>query len=59
MPESQIRIIEASGVPSKDRDGLFRHRDIWHFKLKLNGRWRQFSTKTSNYNEAKKSGTMR
>ena len=38
----------------RDRDGLHKRRATWHFKLKIEGRWREFSTRTSNYREAKK-----
>lgn len=51
---ADLKVIEASAKPARDRDGLFRHRDTWHFKIRVNGRWRQFSTKTANYNDAKK-----
>ncbi len=37
----------------KDRDGLHKRRGIWHYKLKVSGRWREYSTGTTNYEEAK------
>jgi integrase len=44
------------GAPSKprDNDGLHKRRGIWHFKLKVGGRWREISTRTSNYQQARK-----
>jgi len=38
----------------KDNDGLHKRRGIWHFKLKVGGRWKEISTHTSNYLEARK-----
>jgi len=38
----------------KDNDGLHKRRGIWHYKLKDGGRWREFSTHTSSYQEARK-----
>src|SRR5437870_4286600 len=40
--------------PKKDNDGLHKRRGIWHFKLKVAGRWKEMSTHTSNYQEARK-----
>jgi integrase len=37
----------------KDRDGLHKRRGIWHYKLKVNGRWREYSTRTAKYEKAK------
>ena len=34
--------------------GLHKRRGIWHYKLKIEGRWRERSTGTTNYREAKK-----
>jgi integrase len=38
---------------TKDRDGLHKRRGIWHYKLKVNGRWREYSTRTAKYEKAK------
>jgi len=38
----------------RDRDGLHKRRGIWHYKLKVDGRWREYSTKTKDYREAKR-----
>ena len=35
-----------------DNDGLHRRRRVWHFRLKIGGRWREVSTRTRNYREA-------
>jgi hypothetical protein len=39
---------------SKDRDGLYKRRDYWHYELLIDGRKRSFTTGTKDYNEAKK-----
>ncbi len=39
---------------ARDNDGLHKRRGIWHFKLKIQSRWREFSTRTTNYREARK-----
>jgi len=39
---------------SKDRDGLYKRRDYWHYELIIDGRKRSFTTATKDYNEAKK-----
>ena len=38
----------------RDRDGLHKRRGVWHYKLKIAGRWRETSTRTTNYREARK-----
>ena len=38
----------------RDRDGLHKRRGIWHYKLKIDGRWRECSAKTKDYREAKR-----
>src|SRR5690349_12457896 len=42
------------GVKARDNDGIHKRRGIWHYKLKIAGRWREVSTRTSNYGEARK-----
>ncbi len=37
-----------------DNDGLHKRRGVWHFKLRVDGRWRELSTHTRNYQEARK-----
>lgn len=39
---------------ARDNDGLHKRRGIWHYKLKIGGRWKEFSTGKSNYQEARK-----
>jgi len=43
-------------VPAKarDKDGLHRRRGIWHYKLKIGGKWKEVSTKTTAYSTARK-----
>jgi hypothetical protein len=36
-----------------DNDGLHKRRGVWHFKLKVGGKWKEFSTHTKNYHEAR------
>src|SRR5215813_15644475 len=38
----------------KDNDGLHKRRGIWHTRVKLEGKWREISLETRNYNEARK-----
>ena len=39
--------------PRRDNDGLHKRRGIWHYKIKIDGRWRECTTSTRNYREAK------
>ncbi len=49
-----IRVVpQQRGSPRRDRDGLHKRREIWHYKLKINGKWREISTRSKNYQEAK------
>jgi hypothetical protein len=45
-----IRIIP-DGKRSRDKDGLHKRRHIWHYKLKVAGRWKEISTGKRNYQE--------
>jgi integrase len=38
----------------KDRDGLYKRREYWHYELSIDGKKRSFTTETKDYNEAKK-----
>ncbi len=51
--DNQSAVLQRAGNKQRDNDGLQR-RGIWHFKLKVGGRWREISTRTSNYQEARK-----
>ena len=44
----------SEGVSRRDTDGLHKRRKIWHYKLKVGGRWKEISTGTRNYQEARK-----
>jgi len=48
-----IRVVPDS-KRSRDEDGLHKRRGIWHYKLKVAGRWKELSTAKINYLEAKK-----
>jgi integrase len=37
----------------KDNDGLHKRRGIWHYKLKVGGRWKECSAHTTSYQEAR------
>ena len=39
--------------PIRDRDGLHKRRGIWHYKLLIDGQWRERSTGTRDYREAR------
>ncbi len=41
-------------LKARDNDGLHKRRGIWHYKRRIGGRWREFSTRTSSYQEARK-----
>ena len=44
----------SSRAKPRDRDGLHKRRGFWHYRLKIEGRWRERSTGSTNYREAKK-----
>jgi integrase len=51
----KIRVVEpGQKLRSKDRDGLYKRRDYWHYELIIDGKKRSFTTATKDYNEAKK-----
>lgn len=45
---------KAERVQRKDNDGLHRRRGLWHYKLKVAGKWKEYSTHTENYQKARK-----
>ncbi len=50
-------VVPAAGkAPPKvrDKDGLHKRRGIWHYKLKIAGKWKEVSTKKTNYRDAGK-----
>lgn len=51
-PESPVAETRPKRVV-RDRDGLHKRRGIWHYKLKIEGRWRECSTGTRSYRVAK------
>lgn len=60
MEESKVTGITNDAMKSaapksgrRDKDGLHRRRGVWHYKLKISGRWKEFSTKTKAYQEAR------
>jgi len=38
----------------RDNDGLHKRRGIWHYRLKVGSQWREVSSRTRSYQEAKK-----
>lgn len=38
----------------RDRDGLYKRRDYWHYELVIDGKKRSFTTGTKDYSQAKK-----
>jgi hypothetical protein len=43
----KIRIVEpGQKLRSKDRDGLYKRRDYWHYELIIDGKKRSFTTAT-------------
>src|SRR5579863_2996582 len=53
MDSAQV-MQSAKAARKKDRDGLYKRRDYWHYELLVDGRKRSFTTGTKDYNEAKK-----
>jgi integrase len=53
MDETNNNAVEATRQ-RKDNDGLHKRRGIWHYKLKIAGRWKEASTQKTNYQEARK-----
>jgi hypothetical protein len=45
---------KSSGKRQHDNDGLHKRRGVWHYRLRVDGRWRELSTRTRNYQEARK-----
>jgi integrase len=45
---------DLAGAKRIDKDGLHKRRGIWHYKLKIAGKWKEVSTKTTSYKEARK-----
>lgn len=41
-------------VKTKDNDGLHKRRGVWHYKLRIGGKWKEFSTRETNYQKARK-----
>src|SRR5215813_4131711 len=37
----------------KDNDGLHKRRGVWHTRVKIDGKWRELSLGTRNYNQAR------
>ncbi len=57
MATTQLEQVVLTGIPTnkrRDNDGLHKRRRVWHYKLKVGGRWREMSTRKSNYQEARK-----
>ncbi len=57
MNNTEARAIAAEAVPAKriiDKDGLHKRRGIWHYKLKIAGKWKEFSSGKTSYQEARK-----
>lgn len=45
---------KATSERLRDRDGLHKRRGIWHYKLKIAGKWKEISTHTKSYQEARR-----
>ena len=37
-----------------DNDGLHKRRGVWYYRLRVDGRWKELSARTRNYQEARK-----
>jgi integrase len=51
MIETETNLKQAK---RKDNDGLHKRRGIWHYKMKVAGRRKEISTRTTSYQEARK-----
>jgi len=49
-----LQNVSEPAIWSRDKDGLHKRRGIWHYKLKIAGRWQEKSTHKKNYKEARK-----
>lgn len=54
LPPDTVPSQVPKSQPLHDNDGLHKRRGVWHFKLRVDGRRREFSTRTRNYQEARK-----
>src|ERR1017187_7490179 len=52
--ETEVEKTPMRKSPIPDKDGLHRRRRIWHYKLRIDGKWREYSTGTRVYAEAKR-----
>ena len=52
--EEAPQLPEAASPKARDKDGLHKRRGIWHYKLKIGGKWKKVSTKKTNYQAARK-----
>jgi integrase len=53
-PEEVSKMAEGGPPKVRDKDGLHKRRGIWHYKLKIAGKWKEVSTKTTSYQKARK-----
>jgi hypothetical protein len=54
MTEAPHLVVPEIPAKARDKDGLHKRRGIWHYKLKIAGKWKELSTKTTNYQKARK-----
>src|SRR5258708_3084480 len=54
MNETEVPKMAGATPRTRDKDGLHKRRGIWHYKLKVAGKWKEFSTKSTNYQKARK-----
>jgi integrase len=47
-------VTTAERATSRNNDGLHKRRGIWHYKLRVGGKWKEFSTHQKNYQEARR-----
>ena len=52
--QETARLPEAAPPKARDKDGLHKRRGIWHYKLKIAGKWKEVSTTKTNYQAARK-----
>jgi integrase len=54
MKETEVPKMADATPKNRDKDGLHKRRGIWHYKLKIAGKWRELSTKSTSYQKARK-----
>lgn len=52
MNPTEVQVKKDVPPKSRDKDGVHKRRGVWHYKLKIGGKWKEVSTKTTKHKEA-------